>query len=205
MSAIADRLVSDYLDRLERELAGFPAARRRELVQEISGHIAEARAALEDEDEPAIRNLLDRIGEPTDIAAEAGSGSPEALPPAATKGSGWDVVALVLLLVGGLALPVVGWVIGVVLLWVSDSWTTIEKLIGTFVVPGGLALPVFLLTFAGWTESCSGPPGGPLVCTGGPSQGMQVAGIVGTVVLFVLPLLSTAFLARRRSQSLALA
>ena len=35
MSTSADKLVEDYLDRLERELADFPSARRRELVQEI--------------------------------------------------------------------------------------------------------------------------------------------------------------------------
>ena len=71
MSTSADRLVEDYLDRLERELADFPSARRRELVQEISEHIAEARSALETETEADVRNLLDRMGDPADIAAEA--------------------------------------------------------------------------------------------------------------------------------------
>ena len=71
MSTSADKLVEDYLDRLERELADFPSARRRELVQEISEHIAEARAGLESENEAEIRNLLDRMGDPADIAAEA--------------------------------------------------------------------------------------------------------------------------------------
>ena len=47
MSTSADKLIDDYLDRLELELADFPPARRRELVQEISEHIAEARAGLE--------------------------------------------------------------------------------------------------------------------------------------------------------------
>ena len=32
MKSTADKLVDDYLQRLERELAGFPRARRRELV-----------------------------------------------------------------------------------------------------------------------------------------------------------------------------
>ena len=76
MSTSADKLVEDYLDRLERELADFPSARRRELVQEISEHIAEARAGLESENEAEIRNLLDRMGDPADIAAEARGQSP---------------------------------------------------------------------------------------------------------------------------------
>ena len=82
MSTSADRLVEDYLDRLERDLADFPSARRRELVQEISEHIAEARAGLETESEAEIRNLLDRMGDPADIAAEA-RGPMETAPAAA--------------------------------------------------------------------------------------------------------------------------
>jgi uncharacterized membrane protein len=71
MSSTADKLIDDYLKRLNRDLAGFPRARRRELVDEISEHIAEARADLETENEAAIRTLLDRLGDPEDIAAEA--------------------------------------------------------------------------------------------------------------------------------------
>jgi hypothetical protein len=115
------------------------------------------------------------------------------------------VVALVLLLVGGVVLPLIGWVIGVVLLWISDAWNTREKVIGTFVVPGGLALPLGLTLFAGYTESCTGPPGGPVTCTGGPSTIAQVLGAILVVVLFVAPIASTAFLAHRRSRVLAAA
>jgi uncharacterized membrane protein len=60
MSSTADKLVEDYLKRLNAELRGLPRARRRELVEEISAHIAEARADLETEDEAEIRTLLDR-------------------------------------------------------------------------------------------------------------------------------------------------
>jgi len=126
MSSTADKLIDDYLKRLNRELAGFPRARRRELVDEISEHIAEARADLESENEAAIRTLLDRLGDPEDIAAEARERFG-----ARSKGSGWDVVALIMLLVGGVILPVIGWIIGVVLLWVSETWTTREKLVGS--------------------------------------------------------------------------
>ena len=110
MSTSADELVADYLDRLERALAEFPSARRRELVQEISEHIADARAALESETEADVRNLLDRMGEPADIAAEAREAP--AVPPAAAaaparrRSSALDVAALILLLVGGVVFPV---------------------------------------------------------------------------------------------------
>lgn len=71
MNTTADHLVDDYLKRLRRKLAGLPRERRRELEQEISEHIAEARVTLSAQDEAEIRTLLDRIGEPADIATEA--------------------------------------------------------------------------------------------------------------------------------------
>jgi uncharacterized membrane protein len=71
MASTADKLVADYLKRLDAELRDIPRARRRELQQEIFEHIAEARADLEKEDESGVRELLDRLGDPEDIAAEA--------------------------------------------------------------------------------------------------------------------------------------
>jgi hypothetical protein len=55
-----------------------------------------------------------------------------------------DLLAVVGLVVGSLVLPVVGWLVGLVLLWRSRSWTTLEKLLGTLVWPGGLLLPLAL-------------------------------------------------------------
>ena len=40
-----DQLAADYLKRLRRAARTMPRARRRELLDEISAHIAEARAA----------------------------------------------------------------------------------------------------------------------------------------------------------------
>ena len=58
---------------------------------------------------------------------------------------GWvEVGALIMLLVGGLVLPVIGWVIGIVLLWTSNVWNVRDKVIGTIFFPGGLGLPVLL-------------------------------------------------------------
>jgi uncharacterized membrane protein len=66
-----DELVTSYLDRLEVELSDLPRPRRDELVQEITEHIHEARSALSAQSESEIRTLLDRVGNPADIAAEA--------------------------------------------------------------------------------------------------------------------------------------
>jgi uncharacterized membrane protein len=59
-----DALVADYLKRLEKELSDLSRARRRELVQEISEHIDEARSGLEAQSEAEMRTLLDRLGTP---------------------------------------------------------------------------------------------------------------------------------------------
>lgn len=56
-----------------------------------------------------------------------------------------DLLALILLLSGAVAVPLAGWLAGVVLLWASPSWTRRAKLLGTAVVPGGLAAPLLFL------------------------------------------------------------
>jgi hypothetical protein len=175
MKPTADRLVDEYLRRLDRELSGLPRARRRELVGEIAGHIAEARAELAAETEAGIRNLLERLGDPVEIAAEE-----RARTGVQPRRAGWtEILALILLPIGGVVLPVLGWFVGVVLLWVSDAWTTREKLVGTLVIPGGLATPLFL---------------------GGLALDVQAPDVLGpllAVVLLLAPLVTTVFLARR--------
>jgi hypothetical protein len=49
------------------------------------------------------------------------------------------------LLLGGIVIPVLGWFIGVVLLWMSPRWTAKDKLLGTLVWPGGLLAPALLV------------------------------------------------------------
>jgi hypothetical protein len=199
MTSIGDRLVEDYLKRLERELGDLPRARRRELTDEIAGHIAEARANLEVETEAEIRNLLERLGDPAEIAAE--ERERVAVRP---RRAGWiEILALILLPIGGIILPVVGWFVGVVLLWVSDAWTTREKLVGTFVIPGGLATPLLLGGLAVTAESCTSeidPATGAELsssCTGGTFQAADVLGPVLLVALLLAQVLMTIFLAQR--------
>jgi hypothetical protein len=64
MASETDKLVADYLKRLNAELRDLPRARRHDLTQEISEHITEGRALLEPEDEAGIRNMLDGLGAP---------------------------------------------------------------------------------------------------------------------------------------------
>ena len=72
-----DRLIDDYLRRLDAAAAALPADRRAELVSEIRAHLREA---VEDgatrEDEIAVRNVLERLGSPEEIVAAASDFAP---------------------------------------------------------------------------------------------------------------------------------
>ncbi len=157
-----DRIVKRYLADLDQALAGLAASRRREIPDDVSAHIAEARARLDGGDEAAVRALLERIGDPEEIAAEAGAR-------AASGPRRWaDAWVPWLLLLGGF-LFVLGWPVGVGLLWSSATWRLRDKRLGTLVVPGGLALPMLLLSLPTSARTCStsGGPGAPTVthCT----------------------------------------
>ena len=70
MSA-TDRLVTAISPGWSRSWPGIPRAGRREMLDEVRGHIADAAAGLSPEDETGIRNVLERLGDPSEIAAEA--------------------------------------------------------------------------------------------------------------------------------------
>jgi uncharacterized membrane protein len=197
MSSTADKLVEDYLKRLKGETSDLPRAARRELIQEISDHIAEARADASAASDVETRNVLDRVGEPAEIAAEARErfgvgGRPRRL----------EIAALILLPIGGVVLPVLGWLVGVTLLWISDAWTTRDKLIGTLIVPGGLLLPLALGLLGSGSGSCieisSGGPGPRTARTcaddGSDIDFLKLALIA---VIALAPLATTAYLALR--------
>ena len=205
MRPTPDRLVDDYLKQLNEELADLPRLRRREIVEEISEHIAEARAASPSQGEAEVRTLLDRLGDPAEIADDAR----ERFGVQPRRSRALEISTLVLLLVGGVVLPVIGWLIGVVLLWVSDAWDRRDKLIGTLIVPGGLLLPVALLTMATSAGGCSTPvpmSGAPeaAACIDG-SGGINVLSLIGVTVLLLAPVVTTAYLARRLKRPAATA
>ncbi|SRR6266536_1085161 len=196
----ADQLVSDYLRQLRKELSDLPRTSRQEVLDEIEEHIAEARNEVGAENETAVRNVLERLGDPATIADEARERFGVQRSPA-----GWrEIAALVLLPVGGVILPLIGWFVGLILLWASDAWTTRQKLLGTLVVPGGLAIPVWMLFFATTSsETCSGPGdvrtggGGRVTCTGGTSALEEALWIALFAVLVIAPIVVAILLARR--------
>jgi hypothetical protein len=117
----SDPLVEDYLRRLDAAAAHLPADRRAELADEIREHIREAGA----EDEAAVREVLDRLGSPEEIAAAEGP------PP---KRGPLETGALVVLSIG-FVLPVVGYLFGAGLVLSSKAWSARDKLIGLLIPP----------------------------------------------------------------------
>ena len=192
-----DTVVNDYLWRVGSALGGIPAARSREITTELAEHIREAREDGAVVTEADARNLLDKLGEPADIAAEAERRFGRLVQP---KAGLREIAAILLLGVGGVLIPLFAWMTGAVLLWTSGSWSRRDKVLATVFTLGalpGFALVLFLPPTVSMSESridgngrvidttvfSSGPPGfvGPLVLS----------------VVLVLPLLTASYLLLR--------
>jgi uncharacterized membrane protein len=103
IQSVVDRMVDDYLMAVATACADLPESQRQELLGDLREHIT---AQLGDTPgEAEIRTILERLGEPTAIAAEARVGlTPRPLPPlpvaTARPGiSAWTVVAIVAVVV----------------------------------------------------------------------------------------------------------
>jgi uncharacterized membrane protein len=189
MSA-TDRLVSDYLARLESELVEIPRAGRREVLDEIRAHVTEAAADLPPDDETAMRNVLERLGDPAEIAAEAR----ERFGVRRVRTTWREIAALILLPFGGLVVPLVGWLIGVLLLWMSNARSSRDKVIGTLLLPGGVFGPVLFVFLASNTEGsvCHRTfAGGPTYCGGDRVYSWP---LVLFVLLLLVPIAAEAYL-----------
>jgi hypothetical protein len=192
MTTKVDTLVDRYLRDLAAELRDLPDDRGREILDEVSRHIAEARATLDAESEPAIRTVLERLGDPADIAAEARERFGVQPAPARPATPWLEVIALV-----ALVIPFLGWIVGVVLVWLSRLWTTRDKLIGTL---GGSSW--LLAGLGGLSMSARGSS-----VVGGEPLGPTETGLLEVVVFvvpFVLPIVAAIYLGfRLRAQARA--
>lgn len=133
-----DPLVDDYLRRLETAAADLPQERRGELVTEIEEHIEAALREGGAGDEAAVRNVLERLGPPEEIAVEAGAGTSGPVRGRLETGA---MVVLAL----SFALPFVGYLVGAGLVLASKAWDGHEKAIALLIPPfvvvvGGLVV-----------------------------------------------------------------
>lgn len=148
----AEQLVRDYLSRLDARARRLPVDRRVELIAEVREHIELAAKEAGSRDEATIRTILDRLGSPETIVAaeeggEHGDVSDSAAPPAPSteSESRWgllETIAVLLVTVGAVLLPILGPLVGIVLIIVSTRATWRTKFV---VSTAGIALTGLLL------------------------------------------------------------
>lgn len=196
-----DAIVVDYLYRLDLAAAQLGPDIRAELVDGIREHIVAARESGAAQNEAEVRTMLDRLGTPEEIvaAALAEDGEPSSAPPKPPS-IGLEIAAVLMLTVGSL-IPIAGWLVGVVLLWMSKRWTRGEKLLGTLVFPGGPGGALLLSGVAGLmatsliTQTCTVTAGGVEACTGFTVPAGLFIGVL--VVLVVAPVVVAGVLISR--------
>jgi len=192
----------DYVRRLRQAGRRLAPERLGELVAEIEGHLAEAIPPGASDDEAL--EVLERLGPPGDIIEAEQPSAPGPI----DQRSWREWAAVILLVLGGFAFGV-GWLVGLVLLWTSRLWTTREKLIGTLIVPGGIATALLVVVLTGTIRRCktltgvnpsTGAVGRAAVhCTpsGGPSAATSALHAALLVFVVLGPVVTAVYLARR--------
>lgn len=189
----ADQLIDGYLARLRVAATDLPSSVRDELIEDMRAHIAEARTREPAETDAAVMNILDRLGEPATVVADAR----ERLGIRPYRPGFLEIAAVILV-------PFF-WPIGVILLWISPAWKAGDKIIGTLLPPGGY-LGVLLFGLAVATIQSGSCP----TATHATGQGMNACGapsgqspvemalsIAAVTLVYTLPLITAAYLAVR--------
>lgn len=177
-----------YLVELEQLLAAADPDVRRELVDGIREEFA---SLAPHEADARLRELGDPAFVAAGVLAEGPDAAPAApAPPAAEGDAAWyPVLTVVLLTIGGFIVPVLGWVVGLIMLWAAKGWRTLYKVAGTVLAvlaPGGLLM---LTLPAVAVVAPSGPSSNPLMPPMIPWWGIVLvvlaAWIVGWIWLLV--------------------
>lgn len=131
---------TQYLMALTKALRDVPAQEADEI---LTGTLEELLGL----DSAAANEKIKALGEPQRIAAEAmamyGSQIAESGQFANSKNESQDpqwysVVTTLLLIIGGFAIPFIGWVGGVIMLWSSKTWRLLHKIVGTLLLPAAI-------------------------------------------------------------------
>lgn len=125
----------------------LPADRRAELIYGIREHLDAARDAHPGMSVEAMRDVLDRLGDPAVVVAAA-------LPPDSSRNgirheslrTEW---AATLWMTVGSFVPVLGWLIGVRFALRSRIWTGRQKLTACLITPGGPLVALWLSVVLG--------------------------------------------------------
>ena len=180
-----------YVKRLRVASRRLPRDARQDLISDIEAHLHEALGA--DPSEAEVLMIIDRLGDPDEIVAAQLSDSTGSV---STPPGSHEWAAIILLLLGGFVFGV-GWLIGLVLLWSSRAWSTVDKLIGTLLLPGGLASALVVLLLTGSKQLCTQGAGLPTHCTNVPSSTPQIFAVVLFASAVLVPIATAIHLARR--------
>jgi len=158
-----DRIVDDYLHRLDNAAAVLPAERRSELLAEIRAHIDEALRAADVTNEVAVRNVLERLGSPEEIVSAAVD--VPAIPVNSTDRPALRnrlaFAALLALAVGPFVMGMVQLpgiilvLVGLILVLSSPAWPARDKRVGLLLLP--LIPPTLLLILYVFTALMADP------------------------------------------------
>lgn len=160
----AARLREDFLARLDEAMHAVPhgVARdiRRGILEELDGLDADATA-----------QRIAQLGDPELIAREAQAGPAEAVVVTVaprepvTKSRGFAIAAALTLGFGGIVVPVVGGMIGAVLVFLSPLWRTGEKVVAVLapLVVAGISILIISLLSGFESGGSAGSGSGPTV------------------------------------------
>jgi hypothetical protein len=68
---VADAILNQYFRRLEQALSGLAPERRAQIVEDLRTHVQESLQAESDHSDATVLAILDRVGDPDEIAREA--------------------------------------------------------------------------------------------------------------------------------------
>ena len=149
-----DRIVDDYLHRLDKAAAALPPERRSELLAEIRAHVDEALRAADVTNEVEVRNVLEALGSPEEIVSAAADApvtpvNPTDRPVLRNRLAVAALLALALgpFVMGIVQLPGIVLVLaGLILVSGSPAWSARDKRVGLLLLP--LIPPTLLLIWS---------------------------------------------------------
>lgn len=190
-----DRAIQEYLDRVASQLSDLDAEERNEILDDLKAHIEESVSDLAHASEAEVRNALERLGDPVDLAREARERSSTAQPGMAAPVERRLDRTPGALEVAAIILTAIFWPIGVLLAGISPRWLTRDKVIATVIPAVGSALLLALLVggLMVWDTQSSttvqvneqgspaqpAEPGGPEVDERSPNQISETGGSTG--------------------------
>jgi uncharacterized membrane protein len=148
-----EQRVDEYLQRVSEALGDLPERERSEILEDLRSHLSESVGGdVRFASEADVRNALDRLGDPEDVAREArlmrGHDDVTPLPPKSSQYTAEHSRTPGTLEVAAIVLTALMWPIGVVLAWISDRWRTRDKVIAT-IIPLTSAIILGVIVVAG--------------------------------------------------------